>query len=225
MTSDASNPGREQSDTGRPSLRQRRHDDTRRRILEACVEIEFALGGYDDPEAFTYARVAELADVSERTVYRMFPTKRELARAYVSERAVLFGAREPESISQWSDALKDVMRRWSERFPGPSSPPGAHTTPQDVHFPEARDERLERDRKARDEVRAFLGDSATDRQQAAVTAVLHSVASLPSVMRSAARWDLSWVEAGEAHAWALETLLDAINKEGSLPWKKPSVPS
>ena len=75
----------------RGSLRQEQRSVARSRVLAACVELAVRHGGFSHPERFTYARIAELAGVSERTVYRLFPTKAELVRAYIEDRSLTGG--------------------------------------------------------------------------------------------------------------------------------------
>lgn len=192
----------------RQSLRERKQQLTREQILQACVEIQFVHGGYEDPELFTYAKVAELAGVSERTVYRMFPTKRDLVSAVIADRQELMGVDPPTSMDEWPATMREIASRMDARFV-----PARTTTPQpgdDIDdMPAVVDDRRNRDATAIEAVRA-LHPELTDRQAQAIAAAVHSVAGLPSIARTAARWDLSLTESADAHAWAVQTLINAL---------------
>src|SRR5207248_2847460 len=65
---------------GRPyqmSRRAERQDETRRRIVEAAIELHQTLG----PAATTVTDIADRAGVGRVTVYRHFPDDASLARA------------------------------------------------------------------------------------------------------------------------------------------------
>jgi AcrR family transcriptional regulator len=64
--------------TDRPPLRERRRLAARQALLDAYVDLLLEGG----PEAVTFARLAERADVSERTVFRHFASRAELEEAF-----------------------------------------------------------------------------------------------------------------------------------------------
>jgi AcrR family transcriptional regulator len=96
------------TDTSRPSLRQAQRAVTEQRIIEALA----ALIDEEHPLEISMAAVAKRAAVSEPTVYRHFPTKRDLfaALAGYQFRAVAAGLA-PASVDDLADAVGTVFRR------------------------------------------------------------------------------------------------------------------
>jgi AcrR family transcriptional regulator len=204
---------------GRPeSLRDRNRARTRKAILEACTEIELVHGGALDPDVFTYANVAEIAGVSERTVYRFFPTKAELDRAYVAEGVILLGVEAPASIEAYPDTIEEVMALWSERV---GHIRVAEREALGDGFSASLEARRERDR-------TFIDDLATarpnlvelsERQRVAITAALQSALSVRTIALTAQRWNLTVAEAGAAHAWVARTLLKSLAEQVPDRWE------
>lgn len=200
------------------SLRERKRVQTRRAILEACAEIELFHGGAIDPERLTYARVAEIAGVSERTVYRFFPTKASLDEAYAAERPIGLGHAEPRDLDGYATMIEDITRAWSERM--------GHVR-IDEHeigtedYPLSMEARRERDLAFVDRLAAMTAnaDELDDRQLRALAAAVHSTVSIRTLAISAQRWNLTLEEAGRAHAWTLRTLLAELTRRGAAPWE------
>jgi AcrR family transcriptional regulator len=96
------------TDTSRPSLRQAQRAVTEQRIIEALA----ALIDEEHPLEISVAAVAKRAAVSEPTVYRHFPTKRDLfgALAGYQFRAVAAGLA-PASVDDLADAVGTVFQR------------------------------------------------------------------------------------------------------------------
>jgi AcrR family transcriptional regulator len=96
------------ADTSRPSLRQAQRQVTEQRIIEALA----ALIDQEHPLEISMAAVAKRAAVSEPTLYRHFPTKRDLfaALAGYQFRTVASGLA-PASPKDLADAVRTVFRR------------------------------------------------------------------------------------------------------------------
>jgi AcrR family transcriptional regulator len=97
--------------TDRGSLRDRRRLAARQALLDAYVELALEGG----PEAVTFARLAERADVSERTVYRHFASRTELDEAFdalLLERIAFPGW--PERLAEVPAFVEDLHRRFDE---------------------------------------------------------------------------------------------------------------
>jgi AcrR family transcriptional regulator len=117
------------SDTSRPSLRQAQRAVTEQRIIEALA----ALIDEEHPLEISMAAVAKRAGVSEPTLYRHFPTKRDLFAALASHlfRIVAAGLA-PASADDLADAVRTVFRRsaamenpvrWTLAAPDPARVP------------------------------------------------------------------------------------------------------
>jgi len=96
------------TDTSRPSLREAQRAVTEQRILEALA----ALIDDEHPLEISMAAVAKRAGVSEPTLYRHFPTKRDLfaALAGYQFRTVAAGLA-PASPDDLADAVRTVFLR------------------------------------------------------------------------------------------------------------------
>jgi AcrR family transcriptional regulator len=96
------------ADTSRPSLRQAQRQVTEQRIIEALA----ALIDEGHPLEISMAAVAKRAAVSEPTLYRHFPTKRDLfaALAGYQFRTVAAGLA-PASADDLADAVGTVFQR------------------------------------------------------------------------------------------------------------------
>ena len=208
----------------RPSVREEQSALTRRRILEACAELALRHGGFDDPEAFTYARVAELAGVSERTVYRAFPTKRELTAAFLDEAVLTGGEDLPAAASDLGAFLRRVSRLWEEAYPAsPSGPadPGstgdsgaAAATADDL----AADRRRARDVRVEAALASELPATMAPAERRALAGVVRLLLSFRSIVQTSTGFDVPLADAGQAHAWAVDTLIGAIQRGEVAPW-------
>ncbi len=202
------------------SLRDRNRERTRTAILEALVELEFYFGGATNPDFFTYARIAELAGVSERTVYRLFPTRGDIDRAYHKERVLLAGLPEASSIAEYPELMRAITLHWSNHFGNRRvQAESFEDWPDWPDWPDSLEARRQRDRTTLGEVERLLPKGLPTRQRVAVAAVLHSLCSIRSMAIFAARWGLTIEEAGEAQAWALETMLAGLRTTEVEPWK------
>jgi len=192
------------SDTSRPSLRQAQRAVTEQRIIEALA----ALIEEEHPLEISMAAVAKRAGVSEPTLYRHFPTKRDLfaalaghqfqtvaaglAPASADDLAVAVG-----TVFQRSAALENVVR-WTL----------AATDPERVPRPNVQT-RL-------DMLRTALGDQAGSDDEAA-RFLLPTVLLLTSPMAWLYWKDYLGMEpaaAAETAGWAIRTLARAASRGG-----------
>jgi AcrR family transcriptional regulator len=99
------------SDTSRPSLREAQRAVTEQRIIEALA----TLIDQEHPLEISMTAVARQAGVSEPTLYRHFPTKRDLfaALAGYQFRTVAAGLA-PASPDDLADAVRTVFQRSAE---------------------------------------------------------------------------------------------------------------
>jgi AcrR family transcriptional regulator len=96
------------TDTSRPSLREAQRTVTERRIVEALA----ALIDEEHPLEISMTAVAKRAGVSEPTVYRHFPTKRDLFAALADHqfRTVTSGLA-PVSADELAQVVRTVFQR------------------------------------------------------------------------------------------------------------------
>jgi AcrR family transcriptional regulator len=190
------------------TLRSQQKAEVRASILEAIVRL-IAEGGLED---LSFARVARGAGVSERTVYRYFPNRPALLEA-LSEwaREQVGEADPPADAHELGDSTRRAFNYFEENEP----------LTRALLLTDAGAEIREVSRKRRlKQLDKTLGpalkaaDPAVARRAAAVIALLYS-AKTWQVLREES--GLSSTEAGEAAAWAIETLLAAAqsttNKE------------
>ncbi len=101
--------------TYRLAARAEARDERRRRILEAAYEV-FGARRYED---VTLAEVAAKAGTSERTVYRLFGTKKRLLTSWLREVAPGIGPPPDPSVRHDSRAFVRIMVAFYETR-GPS---------------------------------------------------------------------------------------------------------
>jgi len=184
------------SRSSRPSLRQAQRAVTEQRIVEALA----ALIGHEHPLEISMAAVAEQAGVSEPTLYRHFPTKRDLFAALAGYQfQTVTAGLAPASAGELADAVRTVYQR-SADLENLVRWTLAGTDPQRVPRPNVQ-ARLEM-------LRAALGDQAEgddDRTQFLLRVVL--------LLTSPMAW-LYWKDylgldpaaAAETAGWAITTL-------------------
>lgn len=203
----------------RPSLRERKREQTRRAILEAIAEIELIHGGSIDPSLITYARIAEIADVSERTVYRFFPTKAELDQAYVEAMPIALG--QPMTITDldsYASAIEEIGRRWAARL-GPVRV-AEHEIDSD-EYPASLASRRSRDAQLVELLVEEMPDLASlpVEQRRAIAAIVNHTLSIRSLAIIAQRWNLTIEESTRVQAWAARALLANLAAEPPRPWE------
>jgi AcrR family transcriptional regulator len=96
------------ADTSRPSLRQAQRVVTEQRIVAALA----ALIDEEHPLEISMTAVAQRAEVAEPTLYRHFPTKRDLFAALASYQFQTVAARvAPTSVDSLAEAVRTVFQR------------------------------------------------------------------------------------------------------------------
>jgi AcrR family transcriptional regulator len=99
------------TDSSTPSLREAQRAVTERRIIEALV----ALIEDDHPFEISMASVAKRAGVSEPTLFRHFPTKRDLFAALARfQFGNVAAGLAPDSLDGLAEAIATVYRRSAE---------------------------------------------------------------------------------------------------------------
>jgi AcrR family transcriptional regulator len=185
------------------SLREKQLDLTREAILEAFA-AEVVEGGLDE---VSFRSVAERAGVSLRTVFRHFPTREELIdgfNLYVHQRMGV----SPHNTQGM--ALGDIMRLFFSRFDEHEQLMRALNSTL-VGRDLARKGRADRVKMLERMIRPNTSHlPARDRQNAlAICAHLFTRAAW---MRFKDDFGLDGTQAGEAVAWAMETLLDDLKR-------------
>jgi AcrR family transcriptional regulator len=185
-------------------LRDEQQDQTRRRILEAAAEL---MSDPLQPE-LTFAAVGKQARVSERTVYRHFPTKEELlAEFWAWVNAQLGMAEYPESIGRLLAVLPAVYRGFDER---------AGLIRAHLASPAGREMR-QRVAPLRRGIFAKMVDEAAPglppkarRRACGILQLLFSPRAWDSL---AENWGMQGQESAEACAWAIRTILAELTRE------------
>ncbi len=190
-------------------LRAQQTKDTQQRILEGAARLTLF-----NIERITHATVAKSAGVSERTVYRHFPTVEALHRAFTIYQEQRLGRDRTEDFE--IDDLVTMYEGWLDRV-------GAtelieyllrehEEPPLVVQTRRKRYARLER-------ALAELVPDATPRQRRQLVLVFGALVS-PEVFRRAKvilRMDPKHVVPGPA--WAMRVLIEALRK-GDTPWTR-----
>jgi AcrR family transcriptional regulator len=188
------------TDTSRSSLRQAQRQVTEQRIIEALA----ALIDEEHPLEISMTAVAKRAAVSEPTLYRHFPTKRDLfaALAGYQFRTVAAGLA-PASADDLADAVGTVFQR-SAATESVVRRTLAATDPQRVPRPNVA-ARL-------DMLRAALGGQAGDDEEEDAQFLLRAVLLLISPMAWLYWKDYLGLDPADAAAtagWAIKTLARA----------------
>jgi AcrR family transcriptional regulator len=199
----AGEPGRRRYDS---PVRRAQAARTRERIVDAGTALVRELAAWDWRNV-TFAAVAERASVGVRTVYRYFPTERELHDAVMGRLQEAAGGGTYEGLTL-GDLARMTARlhaalpsfavsRWGEDVP-------AQPTLAEV------------DRRRRDALAAAVTDATAgwppgDRLMAA--AVLDVLWGVIPYERLTTAWSLEGPQATAALTWAIGILVDAIRRD------------
>jgi AcrR family transcriptional regulator len=214
-----------QSTTGNPdadadadAVRQRRQYDsptrrrqtaeTRDRILGAASALVHGFPTWDWG-ALTFRAVAGRAGVSERTVYRHFPTERELRDA------VMRRLEEEAGVSYEGLGLDDLAAVTALVFSARASFAASPTVVDDPTF--VAEDRLRRD-ALRDAVAAVTTDW-TDVEREMAAGLLDVLWNVPSFERLVVQWGLDAEDATRAIEWAIGLVVGALRAGGPSPRK------
>lgn len=199
----------------KPTPREELRDLTTKRILDAFLKLAVGEAGLLDPSSITYRRIADLAGVSERTVYRFFPAKEEFERASIESGLVFTSDIVPERAADLTEYLRRVTSELAGKVPGPVVRNRAGESAEMESFGKLRAQRGERIARALGDV---LPADLDDADRRAVIAVVRTLASLGTVIATASDWEMSMEEAGRAHAWAVDVIIKAIEEGNGGPW-------
>ncbi|MCX4094759.1 TetR/AcrR family transcriptional regulator [Nocardia sp. alder85J] len=199
-------------DTRRPydsPLRRERAARTRDRILAAGSELVHGLTTWDW-RGLTFRAVAERAGVSERTVYRHFPTEHDL------HEAIMRRLGEESGVTYTGLSLTDLAPVTARVL---ASLPSYAVRHWDVERPqEPALAAVEHDRREA-LVAAVAAAAATwpeDRRRMAV-AILDLFWDPGTFERLATLWQLDAGQAGEALTWAVEVIAAAVRDGRPMP--------
>lgn len=175
----------------------RRQKQGRERILEAALDLARTSGGWNWVD-ITFKAVADAADVSERTVYRHFPTQRDLHEALMTR------INQDAAISYEELAIGDVAELVGRLFTSLST------------FGQALDAQPRPSEAAiamnRERMQALLEACGGDRRLAALLDVLWST---DTYERLSTTWRMSTEDAIDAVTWALGRLVPPANSPGA----------
>lgn len=176
-------------------------EETRRRIATAGAEYVKGLGSWDWSD-LTFRRVATLAGVGERTVYRHFPTERDLHAAVLTQLADEAGVDlEHLTLDAVADTADRVFRSLG-RFGGsgrtlvyPDLPAmtDAHVLGREALLRVATTERPD----------------WSERDQLRLAAALDVLWAVQSYERLVGPWGLAPDEASTVLSWAIRAVIDA----------------
>jgi AcrR family transcriptional regulator len=189
-------------------LRSEQTKDTRERILAGAARITLL-----DATRITHAAVAHSAGVSERTVYRHFPSVSALHEAFSKYQERRFGRDQGEELSL--DELPTSYERWPDRIES--------TIALDYMVHEQKDPpMLTKSRRKRYErlERALLEvvPDATRTQVRQLVLVFGALLSPEIFRRGKLLLGMDPRQVVPGPAWALRVLIDRL-RQGDAPWK------
>ncbi|BBX17349.1 TetR family transcriptional regulator [Mycolicibacterium duvalii] len=182
--------------------RRRQAEQTRERIVTAGSELVHQYRSWDW-RALTFRAVAERAGVGERTVYRHFPTERELHDAVMrrleDEAGIDYEAVDLTNLTDITDRFFASLRRFTvER---------TVRRPDDPVFAGA-------DERRRRALLRALGAEASnwpEQRQRAVAGLLDVLWNLPAYERLVDAWELSPADAAESLTWLAGRIIAAVH--------------
>lgn len=187
-----------------PSLREKQVEMTRELILRAVAErLE-----REAPGEISVADIAKESGASLRTVYRYFPTRDELLAAsadWINER-IFGGMPYAETLDALMAELPETFERFGEH-PELVRTMALTETGRSVRA-KRREQRLARMREALEDVTGRLPRHER-RQAEAVIGSLYDMGTWVSMHDEAG---LSGRDAGEAVAWAIQTLIEDLRR-------------
>lgn len=188
-------------------LREQQTRDTRQRILEGASRITLLNVGQ-----VTHAAVARSAGVSERTVYRYFPSVAELHSAFAKFLEQRFGADYRDDFS--IDDLPAMFERWPERIEDSVVEDYLSELQDPPMLAESRRRRYARIEAA---VAELLPD-ATPTQVKQLVLVFGGLMSPEAFRRGKSIFDLDMADVVPGPVWAMRVLIERL-REGDAPWK------
>ncbi|MCK9932405.1 TetR/AcrR family transcriptional regulator [Frankia sp. Mgl5] len=189
-------------------LRRERAVQTRERIVAAGSALVHGFPVWDWGD-LTFRAVAERAGVGERTVYRHFPTERDL------HNAVMRRLQEEAGVTYEGlelDGLPDVTRRSFATLSSYSVSRWSHPEPRQPAL--VAEDRLRRDALLNAVIPQTADWSEAERQTAA--AMLDVLWNVPSYERLVGVWEFDGDAATNAINWVIGLVVEAI-REGRRP--------
>lgn len=197
--------------TYRSSTRRKQAEQTRERIVSAGSELVHQYRSWDW-RALTFRAVAERAGVGERTVYRHFPTERDLHDAVMRRL-------EDEAGIDYDDVDLGNLTETTNRFFASLQRFTVERTvlrPQEPVFTGA-------DERRRRALLRAIGDAAPDwpeHQRRAVAGLLDVLWNLPAYERLVDAWDLTAVDAAESLTWLVDKVIAAVQAGEAPPTRQ-----
>lgn len=189
--------------TYRSPLRAGQAAATRERILAAVSEV-LSRGG---PEEASYRGIAEAAGVTEMTVYRHFPNKAAMLRAFwlwLDRRMTNRGM--PKTEDALVEDVRTLFAAFDERAPlirAAVLSPGGREMRAAVNS--------ER-RAAFEEALAAATKDLPEAERRRACAVVQLLFSAHAWLSMREQWGLTGAESGDASAWAIGVLLDHLRR-------------
>ena len=199
-------PGRRRYDS---PVRRQQAALTRRRIVDAGTALVRELPSWDW-QGLTFAAVAARASVGTRTVYRHFPTERDLHGAIIAKLQQEAGGAVYEGL-----ALGDVARV-TARMHGSVGSYAITQWGADVPLQPALAEVDAHRREALSHAVEQVAGAWPAADQAMAAAVLDVLWNLPAYERLRTAWKLEGAAATTAITWAIRIIEEAI-RSGRLP--------
>jgi AcrR family transcriptional regulator len=188
-------------------LRAQQTRDTRRRILVGASRVTAF-----DVTLLTHAAVARAAGVSERTVYRHFPTVKELHEAFSQSQEKRLGPYE-EADFEIGD-LPELFERWPQRIAGSGALEAMLARPEPEIFVKSRKRRYARIERA---LGRLLPD-AKRKQLRQLTLVFGALMSAEVFVRGKRYLHLDPQDVVPGPMWAMRILIERLRR-GDTPWK------
>lgn len=189
------------------TLRAAHAAQTRERILDA-----YGASGFN-PASLTHAEVARRAGVSERTVWRHFPTRNALFQACIARMAERMGwsaPRDAATLPGWAAGLFSRLHQAIELEP--------------EEEPEALRENRERRYAHLAEILAPSAAHLDERSRRAAAAVIQVLMSPTTLERWRRSWGLDEEQSAAAVAWAVGTLIENLQSQGGPQCSLPPSP-
>ncbi|WP_374575647.1 TetR/AcrR family transcriptional regulator [Phenylobacterium sp.] len=189
-----------------PTFHQRQKRANRDAILDA-VERVLTHAGLDE---LTFLQIAQEAGVSDRTVYRHFPTKEALLEAFWLRVQQTLGME--ASTRSWADYLASRPTAFAEMDRRERMMRAVLSSGQ------AREARLKLNPERQAGIRRIIADKVGDLPEPRLTelsALVHLLGSAPAWQALKDYWGVEGEAAGRLAAWAVEALAEAAKREAA----------
>lgn len=194
-------------------LRRREAANTRASIVAAGVDLVRELSTWEWDE-LTFRAVAAKAAVSERTVYRHFPTQRLLHAAVLAalqeDTGVGYDGLDLDRVAHAAGLVFSAVRKFAVEDAG--------SLPRNPVFSDA-------ERRRHAALNRAVGESApdwTDDQRTVIAGLLDVLWNPMTFERLVRVWKLDDTEATEAVQWLINKVVEAVQQdERPLPKRRP----